>query len=158
MSACPNHKPEESNILWDKMFPVIAAIVGTLLGSGVTLVGTGYVESQKLVEQRKARAVAEFLEASWGGSSEAEHFNYTRKVTLLSAYAPSAVLEAIRSYHSTDCVKLGDDSARCRRLWAKVVKELRKMANADDVSEELVVEMIYGEPLVPVERKRTETR
>ncbi len=130
---------------WEKVFPAILGIVGTLLGSAITLVSTGYVESHKVVEQQRSQAIAQYIEAAWGEPSKAEdQWNYTRKLSVLSAYAPRRVLEAIRKYHSTDCARTGDKTQDCRQLWAKVVKELRPMTNADDASEDVLVEVIWG--------------
>jgi hypothetical protein len=142
MPAKDDSSKAKPSSAFDRLFPVVTALIGVAAGSAATLITARHVESLRLAETRTSQALADYLEAAWGGSKD--QTDYTRKLSLLSVYASKRVLDAVRAYQATDCAAKGDPPGRCRELWAKVVSELRSANGREPVPEEQVIELIWG--------------
>ena len=116
-------------------------VIGAMIGLAV-LVYDAYRTREQRQHDNAQTAVADFLVAAWGG--EADGLDYVRALSRLSAYAPPVALEAINAYQRTQCAAQGDRTRECRAAWAHVVNVLRSTNAAAPLSEDSIIELIWG--------------
>ena len=132
-------------VKWSEwLIPSVAAIAGVVAGLVATLLTTGFLEERKLTQQRQSEAVAAYLQSAWGGTAEADGYEFIRKLSLLSVYAPPETLEKIRDYNNSGCAEQNDQEEKCRSLWVSVVAELREAVGVEPVEEKTVKELLWG--------------
>lgn len=136
--------PASTGALSNWLIPSSAALVGALAGLVVTLLTTGYLEAEKLSKQRRSEAVASYLQAAWGGSSDEDNLDFIRKLSLLSVYAPPSVLKTVHEYGVSNCTEIGDSEPRCKQLWVSVVTEMRTLVGSEPVSDTILRELLWG--------------
>ncbi|HJQ85140.1 MAG TPA: hypothetical protein VKA21_13740 [Candidatus Binatia bacterium] len=127
----------------DKVVAGLFGIAGTLLGSALTLLTVGWVESQKALEQRRAEAAGKYVEAAWGPDDEAARLAHIRALSLLSVYGSPEVLAVVRDYGVSGCAPKTDEA--CKRKWATVVQALRQMVGETPVPDEVITQTVWGE-------------
>lgn len=132
----------------EALIPATVGILGTLLGVGITILATSSMESARQLEVQKAEAISAYLESAWGGYGESpdEILDLTRKLSLLTVFAPEEVLDAISAYQQFGCPPQTGETERCKILWANVVNELREMMGLEEVPPDLVSKFLWGEP------------
>ena len=125
----------------------VFSLVGALIGSGITIFFSGYVESEKISVTQKKNAIDAFIEFAWEDPNDKDQSNaqYFKKLQKLSIYAPDNLLRAVVNYHGAQCAENHDESYKCKALWAKVVQEIRELSGSDRVTDDAIISLIWGQ-------------
>ena len=128
--------------MWDKIMPALSALIGGLLGTGLTLGTVGWAEAEKLAETNRSRAYAEFAEAAWG----TDLLLYEKKVSSLTVYGSSEVVHAHAAWVQMHC----NDTERsktpdCKTAWAEVIAAMRKDSGMSPADTQDIVDAIWEE-------------
>ncbi len=120
---------------------LLIAIVGAMIGTGLTLLTTRYLEGVKISEREKFAAISQYMQAAWGDGNPGD-YDYIRKLTLLSAYAPEHVVVAVNDYQKSGCSS--QFTRACQLEWVTVLTELRAFAGADEIDPEILRQLTYS--------------
>lgn len=127
----------------NSVVPIVSAILGGLVATGITLGTVGWSEAEKQAELSRAKALAEFAEAAWGD----DRLAYDRKVSSLTVYASRGVIHAQALWvqaHCNDTLRSSTD--RCKDLWADVITAMRQEIGLPLVEKRLIIDAIWEKP------------
>ena len=128
--------------MWDKLMPAVSALIGGLLGTGLTLVTVGWAEAEKLAEINRSRAYVEFAEASWGD----DLLLYEKKVSSLTVYGSPEVIHSHAIWVQKHCNETErSKTPDCKTAWAELIAAMRKDSGMLPADAQDIIDAIWEE-------------